>query len=240
VNLDGKRALVTGGARRIGRAIVRALQARGARVAIHCNRSRREAEELAGAGPGGVVLVADLADRSARAGLVGEAVERLGGLDILVNNASVYEDAALDEIDDGHWDRALEINLTAPFFLAREAGLWMRREGGGGAIVNLTDGELDRPRPRHLAYFAAKAGLAAVTAGLARTLAPQVRVNAVAPGPIVLPEDSGEELAAAVRRATPLGRLGGEESISSTVIYLLCNDFVTGSTIRVDGGRSLK
>jgi len=239
VDLDGRTALVTGGARRIGRAICLALAGRGVRVAIHCRSSEAEARDLADRCPGSVVLRADLADPAERARLLPEAFERLGRIDFLVNNAAVYETAPLEEIDEAAFERALAVNLTAPFFLARDAGLRMRA-AGSGAIVNLTDWGIDRPYPDRIPYFAAKAGLAAATKGLARALAPEVRVNAVAPGPILLPEGAGEQVAAAVVKATPLARLGGPDAIATAVLFLLDHDFMTGETIRVDGGRSLK
>jgi len=239
VNLKGRAALVTGGARRIGRALCLALGERGVRVAIHCHRSRQDAEEVARECPGSVVLEADLAQRGAPARLLAEAYERLGNLDILVNNASVYENVQLSELDEASWDRALAVNLTAPFLLAQRAGLAMR-DADGGVIVNLTDWALARPYPRYLPYYAAKAGLAAATAGLARALAPEVRVNAVAPGPILLPDGADPDTRAAVERATPLGRLGGAEAIVSAVLFLLGNEFVTGEMLTVDGGRSLR
>jgi len=230
---------VTGGARRVGRAICLALARKGVRVAIHCRSSEAEARDLAEQCPGSVILRADLADPAERARLVPQAAERLGRLDFLVNNASIYEQTPLAEIDEPHWERALAVNLTAPFFLARDAGLRMRA-AGSGAIVNVTDWATGRPYADRLPYFAAKAGLEAVTRGLARALAPEVRVNAVAPGPILLPEGAPEELAGAVLRATPLGRLGGPEAVADAVLFLLGHDFVTGETVRVDGGRSLK
>lgn len=239
MDLDGRTALVTGGARRIGRAICLALAGRGVRVAIHCRSSEAEARDLADRCPGSVVLRADLADPAERARLLPEAFERLGRIDFLVNNAAVYETAPLEEIDEAAFERALAVNLTAPFFLARDAGLRMRA-AGSGAIVNLTDWGIDRPYPDRIPYFAAKAGLAAATKGLARALAPEVRVNAVAPGPILLPEGAGEQVAAAVVKATPLARLGGPDAIATAVLFLLDHDFMTGETIRVDGGRSLK
>ena len=239
MELGGKAALVTGGARRIGRAICLALAGRGVRVAIHCRSAEAEARELAERCPKSVVLKADLTDPAARARLVGEAADRLGSLDILVNNAATWEMAPLTEIDELSWERTLAVNLTAPFFLARDAGLRMRMTGGG-AIVNLTDWGVSRPYPARIPYFAAKAGLEAVTRGLARALAPEVRVNAVAPGPILLPDGASEQTAEVFRGATPLQRLGGAESVASAVLFLVCHDFMTGEILRVDGGRSLK
>ncbi|MFI5403460.1 MAG: SDR family oxidoreductase [Planctomycetota bacterium] len=239
MDLGDKTALVTGGARRIGRAICLALAGKGVRVAIHCRTSEADARDLAELCPGSVVLRADLADPAERARLLPQATQRLGPLDFLVNNASVYEKAPLAAIDETAFERALAVNLTAPFFLARAAGLAMRARGSG-AIVNLTDWGIDRPYPDRLPYFAAKAGLEAVTRGLARALAPEVRVNAVAPGPILLEEDASEDVVAAVERATPLGRFGGPEAVATAVVFLLGHDFMTGETLRVDGGRSLR
>ncbi len=239
MDLDGRTALVTGGARRIGRAICLALAGRGVRVAIHCRSSEADARALAELCPGSTVLRADLADPGERARLLPRATEQLGPLDFLVNNASVYERAPLAEIDEASFDHTLAVNLAAPFFLARDAGLAMRA-AGGGAIVNLTDWGVDRPYPDRIPYFAAKAGLEAVTKGLARALAPEVRVNAVAPGPILLEDDAGDAARAAVERATPLGRLGGPDAVATAVLFLLSHDFMTGETVRVDGGRSLQ
>jgi len=163
--------------------------------------------------------------------------ERLGGLDILVNNAALYAPRPLKDVDEALWDRTFEVNCTAPFFLAREAGLEIRRPRG--VIVNLTDWGIDRPHPNHPPYYAPKAAPGAATAGLARALAPTVRVNAVAPGPILPSPGASDRLQEEILGKTALGRLGGVESIATTVIFLVCNDFVTGATIRVDGGRSL-
>lgn len=240
MNLEGKTALVTGGARRIGRALCLALAERGVTVAIHCHRSRADADALARRCPGSVVLEADLARAGAAAGLLEQAYARFRNLDILVNNASLYEMVQPGGADEATWNRALAVNLTAPFLLAQGAGHRMR-DAGGGAIVNLTDWAVARPYPQYLPYYAAKAGLAAVTAGLARALAPTVRVNAVAPGPILLPDGEPDPGArAAIERATPLGRLGGPEAVVSAVLFLLGNEFVTGETLTVDGGRSLQ
>lgn len=230
---------MTGGARRIGRAICLALAGKGVRVAIHFRTSEAPARDLSDRCPGSVVVRADLADPSERAGVLPEVAERLGPLDFLVNNASVYEAAPVDGIDEAAFGRALAVNLAAPFFLARDAALAMRA-AEGGAIVNVTDAATLRPYPDRIPYFAAKAGLEAATRGLARAFAPKVRVNAVAPGPIVLADGAGEDAIAAVERAVPLGRLGGPEAVATAVLFLLSHDFMTGEVIRVDGGRGLK
>ncbi|MHC4954259.1 MAG: SDR family oxidoreductase [Planctomycetota bacterium] len=239
MDITGKRALVTGGARRIGAAITRALSQAGAHVAIHCNRSIDDARELARECPGSLVIEADLADRAAREAIIPETARVLGGLDILVNNASAYDAAPLPELEPDHWDRMLEINLTAPFFLSQQAGLRMK-QAGSGVIVQLTDWGVHRPYPNRLAYFASKGGLASVSMGLAAALAPEVRVVAVAPGPILLTEDATPQQEEAIRMATPLGRLGGEKSVADTVLFAVQNDFLTGTTLTVDGGRTLR
>ena len=232
MNLTDKKALVTGGAKRIGAAVVRALSDAGARVAIHCHTSLDEAKELQHACPGSVVIEADLADRDARDAIVPETLRALGGLDILVNNAAIWEAAPLPEIEPDDWDRMLEINLTAPFFLARAAGLAMKSRGSG-VIVNLTDWGVARPYADRIAYFAAKGGLEAVSRGLAKALAPEVRVVAIAPGAAVI--ENGEK----AREATLVKRTGGAKSVAQTVLFAVRNEFLTGTTLTVDGGRSL-
>ena len=238
MDLQGKRALVTGGARRVGAAITKALSNAGARVVIHCHTSIDEARELGAQCPGSVVLEADLADRAAREAIVPEITRVLGGLDILVNNAAVYESAPLPEIDEDHWDRTLEVNLTAPFFLASQAGQQMKA-AGAGVIVNLTDWAVQRPYPNRLAYFAAKGALASASMGLAKALGPEVRVVAVAPGAILGDPAMSTEQEAAARRANLLDRLGGPKSVAESVLFAIRNDFLTGTTLTVDGGRSL-
>ena len=239
MDLRGKRALVTGGARRVGAAITKALSEAGARVAIHCHDSIDAARELGAQCPGSVVVEADLADRAARDAIIPEISKVMGGLDILVNNAAVYETVSLPEMNDDHWDRTLEVNLTAPFFLARQAGRQMKA-AGSGVIVNLTDWGLSRPYPDRLAYFAAKGALASVSMGLAKALAPEVRVVAVAPGAILGDPSMSAQQEAAARRANLLDRLGGPESVAESVLFAIRNDFLTGTTITVDGGRSLE
>ncbi|MHC4931449.1 MAG: SDR family oxidoreductase [Planctomycetota bacterium] len=236
--MKGRRALVTGGARRIGRAICLALADAGARVAVHYRSSEREAGEVAARCPGSALLQADLRGASEAEELVERAAGELGGLDVLVNSAAVFEKSPLGDLDEATWDLHLDTNLKGPFFAALAAGRIMR-DAGSGVIVNLTDWAISRPYPAYLPYYAAKAGLSAATAGLARALAPEVRVNAVAPGPILLPEDSDRAYEEAVLKVTPLGRLGGPEAVVQAVMFLIGNDFMTGQTLILDGGRSL-
>jgi pteridine reductase len=231
LDLKGKRALVTGGARRIGAAIVQALADEGVRVAIHCNESDAEAIELQARCPGSIVICVDLLDREARDHLVPEAVRALGGLDILVNNAAIWE--ASPEISQEPWDCALELNLTAPVFLAQAAAKVMQNGGEQGVIINLTDWGISRPYPDRIAYFASKAGLEAATMGLAAAFAPKIRVIAIAPGAILVKNE------AAAADATLLKKVGGTQSVADSVLFAAKNDFLTGTTLTIDGGRSL-
>jgi pteridine reductase len=238
--------LVTGGARRIGAAIVRALHGGGARVALHCNRSRAAAEALAAElnaiRAGSVAVVqADLLDVAALPGLVEQAASALGGLDGLVNNASSFHATAMGRIERGDWDDLLGTNLRAPLFLAQAAAPRLR--AARGAIVNVVDIHAERPLAGYPVYSIAKGGLAALTRALAIELAPEVRVNGVSPGAILWPED-GDDFPAAERARieaqTPLARTGRPEEVAGAVKYLLLDaPFVTGQILAVDGGRSL-
>ena len=240
----GRTALVTGGARRIGKAIALALTEAGAKVVIHAHRSLDEAEAVADACrelpqcQGAVILPGDLSV-PAECDALADAAEDAGPIDILVNNAAVYPKTPLQQLTAEHWDDVQAVNLRAPVLLAQRLGLAMR-ERGRGVILNLTDWGTDRPHTHSLAYAAAKAGLQAATAGLARALAPQVRVNSIAPGAILPPEDASSDYDTAVRKATPLGRWGGVDSVTSTVLFLIGNDFATGGNYLVDGGRSTR
>jgi len=238
--------LVTGGARRVGAAIVRAAHAAGARVVVHCNRSRGDAERLlAGleaARPGTTAIVqADLLDHARLAGLVEEAASRFGRLDALVNNASSFHPTPLASLDGAAWDDLVGTNLRAPLFLSQAAAPHLRR--ARGAIVNIVDIHAERPLPGFLAYTVAKSGLAGLTRALALELAPEVRVNGVSPGAILWPDD-GDAYPPAERERitvqTPLRRTGTPEDIAGAVKYLVFDaPFVTGQVLAVDGGRSI-
>lgn len=244
--LDGRAALITGG-RRIGAAIAESLAAHGTDVALSYNRSRDEAERTAEAvrarGRRGVVLQADLADPSACAALVDSAATSFGRLDILINMASVYAAVPFDDLDAPRWDVVMNVELRAAFLCARAAAPHMRALGGG-RIVNFTDWVAASGRPRYsgyVAYYVAKRGVIGLTEALALELAAdRILVNAVAPGPILAPEGTTAEERAAVERATPLGRWGGAQEIVTAVLFVLQTGFVTGETVRVDGGRHIK
>ena len=243
MDLSSKVVLVTG-ARRIGGVVAAAVAARGADVAIAYNRSREEAEETAAsvraASRRALVHQANVADEQACAGLVAATEREFGRLDVLVNMASMYHAVRFDELTPAEWDRQLSVDLRGTFLASRAAVPLMRRSGGG-RIINFTDWVAASGRPRYKEYFAyyvAKAGVKALTEVLALELAgDQILVNAIAPGPILAPPETTAEESAAVEKATPLGRWGGAEEIAKTVLFLIESDFITGETIRVDGGR---
>lgn len=238
-------ALVTGGARRVGAAIVRRLHAAGANVVVHCHRSRDAASVLAAElnalrPASAAVACADLLDTAALPGLAAQALSAFGRLDLLVNNASSFYPTPLDEIDESQWADLIGTNLKAPLFLARAVAPALRERGG--AIVNIIDIHAERPMRDHLIYNAAKGGLAALTRALALDLGPQVRVNGVSPGAIVWPEAGAWEDPAereAIVRRTILGRTGEPEDIAGAVLYLAGAPYVTGQILAVDGGRSI-
>jgi len=246
MDLTDRVALVTGG-RRIGIVVARELARSGADVALVYRRSRPEADEAADAvrtvGRRALVLQADLADGDACSRVVDETVREFGRLDVLVNMASRYQTKALDDLSIGDWDAQLSIDLRAAWLCA-EAAIPHMRGLRGGRIINFADWVAASGRPRYrgyLAYYVAKAGVIALTQALALELASdRILVNAIAPGPIVPPEGTSADEAAQVERATPLGRWGGEIEIAKIVLALVESDFVTGETIRVDGGRHLK
>lgn len=246
MDLDGRVALITGG-RRIGGVVAMELARRGADVAIVYRQSRAEAEETAGSirglGRRATILQADVRDAEACQQVVDGAVESLGRLDVLVNMASLYRAVPFDELTVQDWNDQLNVDLRATWLCARAAAPHMRRLRGG-RIVNVGDWTAASGRPRYhgyLPYYVAKAGVTALTEALALELAPdQILVNAIAPGPIIAPEGTSDDEFAAVERATPLGRWGGELEIAKLVLACIDSDFVTGETIRVDGGRHLK
>jgi len=246
MNLDGRVALITGG-RRIGAVVATELARGGADVALVYNRSKSEAEETArtieAVGQRAIILPADLSDPTACQQIVDGTVDRFGRLDVLVNMASVYRSVPFDDITVDIWETQLNVDLRAAWLCARAAAPHMRRLRGG-RIINFSDWLARSGRPRYegyLTYYVAKAGVAALTEAMALELAKdQILVNAIAPGPIIAPEDTSNEAFAAVERATPLGRWGGEIEVAKMVLALVDSDFLTGETIRIDGGRHLK
>lgn len=244
--MQGKAVLVTGGAKRVGAAVCRCLHAAGANVAVHYRSSAQQAQglcdELNTLRPGSAaVFQADLLDVDVLPQLVRQVIERFGRLDALVNNASSFYATPLAGIDERQWLDLLGTNLKAPLFLAQAAADELRHRHG--AIVNIADIHAERPMQGHLLYSVAKAGLVALTKGLAQEMAPQVRVNAVAPGVIIWPEDGewdDEERRRRIVAHTLLKREGEPDDIARTVRFLL-NDspYITGQVIAVDGGRTV-
>ncbi len=243
MKLQGTVALVTGGARRVGRAIALELAGAGCDVALHCHRSRGDAQEVANrivaAGRRCEVVPGDLRRPEAAGEIVERTVAALGGLQILVNNASVFERMTLESFSIDDWDRTMRINVTAPAALAAAAREHLLR--AGGKIINLCDIAADRPWPGHLAYCASKAALVCLTKTLARALAPRVQVNGVAPGIAVFPEDYEDQVRQRLVDKVPLKRAGTPEDIARTVRFLAeSGDYITGQILNVDGGRSIR
>jgi NAD(P)-dependent dehydrogenase (short-subunit alcohol dehydrogenase family) len=246
VDPTDKVALITGG-RRIGAVVAIELARKGVDVSVVYRGSRSEAEETAetvrAIGRRALVVQGDLQQPEACSRVVEATVTEFGRLDILVNMASVYREKPLDALTVEDWDAQLSIDLRAAWLCAHAAIRPMRRSGGG-RIVNFSDWVARSGRPRYrgyLPYYVAKAGVIALTEALALELASdQILVNAIAPGPIVAPPGTSAADSAAVEQATPLGRWGGEIEIAKTVVALVESDFITGETIRVDGGRHVK
>lgn len=243
MTLQEKVALVTGSAKRIGRAVANALADRGVHQAVHYRTSKTEADEAVELfrvlGVEAESFQADLSQVKEVEALASEVLKRFGRLDILVNNASVFFPSPLGEVTDLQWDTLINTNLKGPFFLAQKVGLAMKA-AVGGTIINIGDWAAERPYAGYLPYCISKAGVVAMTKGLAKALAPEVRVNCINPGPVMLPEDLSEAEKEEVMRKIPLQRTGSPADIANAVVFL-CEgtDFMTGAVITVDGGRAV-
>jgi NAD(P)-dependent dehydrogenase (short-subunit alcohol dehydrogenase family) len=242
MDLSNRVALITGAGRRVGRAIALQLADGGMHIAVHCNASRAAAEETAAdcraRGVRAEVFAADLADAAAGPNLVAEVTGRLGRLDVLINNASLFEPMALEQFDAGAWNRTMQVNLTAPMILAHAARAELRARCG--RIVNLCDAASGRPWRSHLAYCVSKGALDTLTRALARAFAPEVNVVGVAPGVADWPDDFDAATRARLTAKIPLGRAGTPDDIAGTVRFLLeRGDYITGAIVPVDGGRHL-
>ena len=235
------RALVTGAAVRLGRAIALGLAQDGFDIAVHCNRSRAEAAELVGRlGPGSTVVQGDLSTESGCRAVV-EAVGEWGAIDVLVNSAAAYESVPFADLDAARWDAMQALNTRAPFLLTRGFLPALARSGrpGGGCVVNLADIGGERPAPGFTHYSVSKAGLIMMTRALALELAPAVRVNAVAPGLVLPPEALDPAVREAILATVPLRREGTAQDVAGAVRYLVAAPYVTGVVLAVDGGRSV-
>ena len=241
--LLGRFALVTGGARRIGRALVLALARQGAGVVLHFGKSRTEAEETAALAidAGAVVhlISGDLQDPRTAADLLPEAAALTGRpIDLLINNASVFAQGSAHDTTVEQWDRQQAINLRAPFLLSQALAAGLPAETPGD-IINLNDYRALRPGSDHFAYTISKVGLHGLTRSLALSLAPRIRVNEVALGAILPPEGAPESYDQTLRQEIPTGNFGSVEQVTSAVLFLLGNKGITGHTLYVDGGRHL-
>jgi pteridine reductase len=242
MQLRGRTALVTGAGRRVGRAIATALGKRGMHVAVHYGRSadgaRETAAEIEREGGQAVCLPADLTDPDAPRTLVDAALGALGQLDVLVNSAAVMVRTPVGDVTPAQWDAMFAINLRAPFFLSQAAAPHLARRQG--AIINLADLAAFETWPAYVPHGISKAGIVQMTRALARVLAPDVRVNAIAPGTVLLPENWPPEAADRLAASTPLRRLGSPDDVTRAALFLLESDYITGETIIVDGGRHIR
>ena len=240
---DSPVALVTGGAIRVGAAIVRDLAARGYQVAIHANTSLDRAQELAtelnNAGQTATAFGADLRDEDATRAMIDRVRRHFGRLDALVNSAATWSPTPIDEVMADDVRRFFEVNTLSTFICCQHAGLIMSEQPQGGAIVNIGDWAVERPYKNYGAYFISKGAIPSLTRMLAVELAPKVRVNAVLPGPVLLPENLSPQERQRAIKGTLLQRPGKPENIASAVAALLENDFITGVCLPVDGGRTL-
>jgi len=240
--LHGRVALVTGAGIRVGRAIALALGARGMHVVVHYNGSRDGAMDTArlirDAGGEASVEQANLADVAEAERLIDRVLSTHGPLWALINSAAIMLRTPLGEVSAEQWDSMFALNVRAPFFLAQRAAPALRQSKG--AIVNIADLAAFESWPAYVPHAMTKAAIVHMTRNLARVLAPEVRVNAVAPGAVLLPNSWNEADAARMSSTTPLARLGSPEDVAQTVLYLLDAEYVTGETIRVDGGRHVR
>lgn len=237
----GQTALVTGAGIRLGRALALALAERGCDVVVHYNSSRAEAEKTAGdirkLGRKATVLKADLSKPKAAEKLARDA-EKIAPLDILINSAAIYWPTPLEKLSIDELDTFLNINLKAPYVLCSEIGRKMKARGRGN-ILNMACLSGIKAWKAYVPYSISKAGVVSLTEGMAKLLAPEVRVNAIAPGTVLPPEKMPAAELNRLRERLPLQRLGTADDIVSAALYALCTSFVTGQVLRVDGGRSL-
>ena len=245
-NLESKVVLITGGAKRVGAAVCRELHAHGAQLMVHYNQSHAEARalqaELNLQRPNSVAIIqADLLNSAVAPSLVQETIQHFGRLDVLINNASSYYATEIGQINEENWLDLMGSNLKAPAFLAQAAAAELRKQMG--TIVNITDMHIERPKKGYIVYSVAKAGLVTLTKSLALELSPEVRVNAVAPGPVQWPENNpqfDEVYRQRVISQTLLKRIGNPTDIAKAVKFIIYDaPYITGHVLAVDGGRSL-
>ena len=233
---------MTGAGRRVGRALAIALGREGMRVAVHYHGSAEGAEEtsaaIRSAGGEATLFQADLASADGPAALVRDVASQLGSLSVVINSAAVMERTPMGEVTAEAWDSIFALNLRAPFLICQAAAPLM--QGDGGAIVNIADLAAFESWPAYIPHSISKAGVVKMTSSLAKTLAPAIRINAIAPGAVLLPKDWNPTAAERLASTTPLGRLGDPEDVVGAMLYLLSADYVTGETLIVDGGRHIR
>ena len=239
MNIEDADVLVTGSAKRVGRVIALTLADEGANVAIHYRTSDEAASETADDvrehGVKSATVQSDLSTVEGAYAAVDNTMDALGGIDVLVNSASVFSETPVGEVTEEDWNRNMDVNLRAPFFASQRAA-----SHGAEKIINIAGVGAHRPFPSYLPYSVSKAGVVSVTKGLGKALAPDVTVNAVSPGTVLSPEDRSEEEEQRIAEKTPVGRIGEPEDIADTVAFVVASsDFLNGAVINVDGGRSL-
>ncbi len=245
MNLKGKNILVTGAAKRVAREIALALADRGANIIVHYNTSaapaRQVVREIKSRGVDALAVKADQRNSNQVRQAVAQAIRHFGKIDALINSAAIYEKTPFAKLTERDWDFHIDANLKGPFLFALEVGRHMQRRKVRGKIINFADWAAYRPYSDYLPYCVSKAGVICLTQALAKELAPLVNVNAIGPGPVLLPPDFSAADRQAVIKSTVLKRLGSPQDIVNAVLYLLeGGDFVTGHTLIVDGGRLIR
>lgn len=239
MDLKNKIALITGGAHRVGGQITRALAEAGANVIIHYNSSEDAANETAeyvrALDHNAWTFNADLSDLAALTELFERVASQAGGLDILVNSAAIMERISFEDVDVQDWERTISINLRAPFFCIQKAAPMMRSRGAG-VIINISDIAGRQPWPRFPVHSISKIGVEMLTALAALTFGPEIRVNAIAPGPVLKPPHMPDSRWQALAEDLPLQRTGSAEDVARAALFLIRSDYITGETIAVDGG----
>ena len=242
MEIRGKTALVTGAAKRVGRAIALRLAQKGAEIVLHYHESKDDAlktqKEIKAFGVHCHLVQADLSNPSHILRMTGELTQNKIKTDILVNSASIFYKTPFENLTEADWDKFMNANLKSYFLLSHELGLVMKKNSTG-KIINIADWSGFRPYKNYLPYCTSKGGLLTMTKALARDLAPNVCVNAVAPGPVMRPEGLSEEENQQVLQKTPLGRWGKPEDVAHAVSFLIENDYINGAVLVVDGGRSI-
>lgn len=239
MNLENADVLVTGSAKRVGRVIALTFADEGANVAVHYRTSEEAAHDTADDvrehGGDATTVQSDLSTVEGAHAAVDGTVDELGGIDVLVNSASVFSETPVCEVTEEDWNHNMNVNLRAPFFASQRAA-----DEGAEKIVNIAGVGAHRPYPSYLPYSVSKAGVVSLTKGLAKALAPDTTVNAVSPGTVLSPDDRSEEEEQRIAEKTPVGRIGEPEDIADTVAFVAqSSDFLNGAVINVDGGRSL-